>query len=76
MDIHRARFTQNPKLREKLVKLEGNLYEATHHSVYGAGYSLAQRHLINKASVRGGNKLGLSLENIRDKFIEDDSKAD
>ena len=75
MNIHRARFTQNPELRQKLVNLKGNLYEATYHPVYGAGYSLAQRHLINKANTRGGNKLGLALEIIRNKFIEDDNST-
>ena len=72
--IHLAKYQQNPILREKLKNLKGNLYEATLHPVYGAGYSLAQRHLINKARVKGGNKLGLSLEVIRSKIIEEDKK--
>ena len=57
-DIHLAKFQQNPNLRNKLTKLKGHLYEATHHPVYGAGYSLAQKHLIKKENVRKGNKLG------------------
>ena len=73
-DIHLAKYTQHPELRAKLIKLKGNLYEATHHPVYGAGFSLAQRQHINKANVKGGNKLGLSLENIRSRLAEEDNK--
>ena len=68
--IHLAKFQQHPVLRAKLIQLKGNLYEATYHPVYGAGFSLAQRHLIKKANVQGSNKLGLSLENIRSSLIE------
>ena len=73
-DIHLAKYVQHPELRAKLIKLKGNLYEATHHPIYGAGFSLAQRQYINKANVKGGNKLGLSLENIRSRIIEEESK--
>ena len=75
MKIHLARYEQHPDLRQKLINLKGNLYKAALHPVYGAGYTLAQRNLINKASVCGGNKLGLALENIRDKFIEGEGQA-
>ena len=70
-DIHLAKFRQNPNLRNKLTKLKGHLYEATHHPVYGSGYSLAQKHLIKKENVRKGNKLGEALENILDNFIKE-----
>ena len=43
--------------------------------MYGAGFSLAQRDVIKKANVRGGNKLGLSLENIRSKLIEQEGQV-
>ena len=68
--LHHVRADENnqPELASQILE--------TKTSREAMDYSLAQRHLINKASVRGGNKLGLSLENIRDKFIEDDSKAD
>ena len=64
-DIHLAKF--------QLTKLKGHLYEATHHPVYGAGYSLAQKHLIKKENICKGNKLGEALENIRDDFIKEDN---
>ena len=70
LNIHLAKYEQNPTLRAKLIALKGNLYEATLHPVYGAGFSLAQCHLIKKANVQGGNKLGLALETIRDRFIK------
>ena len=73
--IHLAKFEQHPTLCNKLISLKGNLYEATHHPVYGAGCSLADRKRINKANVKGGNKLGLSLEVIRARFIEADNSA-
>ena len=41
-NIHKAKFDQHPNLRAKLIKLKSNMYEATHHPLYGAGYSLAQ----------------------------------
>ena len=72
-DIHLAKFRQNPNLRNKLTKLKGHLYEATHHPVYGSGYSLAQKHLIKKENVRKGNKLGEALENIPDDFIKEEN---
>ena len=72
-DIHMAKYEQHPELRTKLIRLKGNLYEATKHPVYGAGFSLSQKDQICKANVPGGNKLGLSLENIRQRLIDLDS---
>ena len=51
MNIHHAKFVRNPALHKKLIELKGNFYEATLHPVYSPGYTLAQCHLINKASV-------------------------
>ena len=73
-DIHLAKYVQHPELRAKLIKLKGNLYEAMHHPIYGAGFSLAQRQHINKANVKGENKPGLSLKNIRSRLMEEDNK--
>ena len=71
--IHLAKFKQHAHLCAKLLKLKGNLYEATHNPVYGAGFHLSQHEMINKANVRGGNKLGLALENIRSTLLEQEN---
>ena len=72
-DIHMAKYEQHPELRAKLIRLKGNLYEATKHPVYGAGFSLSQKDQICKANVHGGNKLGLSLEKIRQRLTDLDT---
>ena len=69
-DIYLAKYEQRPELSTKLIKLKGNLYQATKHTTYGAGFSLTQKDQICKANVRGGNKLGHSLENIRQRLID------
>ena len=56
-DIHLAKNQQHPNLRAKLTNLKGNLYEATHHPIYGAGFSLAQRRHINKCEKYKNNVL-------------------
>ena len=40
--IHLAKFQQHAHLRAKLIQLKGNLYEATHNCVYGAGFNLSK----------------------------------
>ena len=56
-NIHLTKFQQHPGLCAKLKNLKGNLYEATHHPIYGAGFLLAQRVHIKKANVKGGSKI-------------------
>ena len=72
-DIHMAKYEQHPELKDKLIRLKGNLYEATKHPIYGAGFSLSQKDQICKANVHGGNKLGLLLENILQRLIDLDT---
>ena len=70
-DIHAKKYEQNPHLKEKLKKTKGHLYEATKHPVYGAGFTLTQRHLIKQENVKTGNKLGITLENLCDNYLKD-----
>ena len=69
--IIKRKFDQNPNLKDKLCRTRGHLYKATLHPVYGCGFTLAQNHMINRANVTGGNKLGEKLEELRDSYISD-----
>ena len=66
---YNKKFKQHQDLKDKLIKLVGNIYEASKHPVFGADFSLAKKDMICKQNIQGGNKLGLALEDIRSKVI-------
>ena len=74
--IIKAKFDQNPTLRAKLKAVKGHLYEATPHSIFGAGLTLAQSAMICQANLTGGNKLGTELGKLRDDYIRLDNEQD
>ena len=69
--IIRKKLDQNPHLKDKLCRIQGNIYEATLHPLYGWGFTLAQHKSINnnKKNVTSGNKLGIELGKLRDLYI-------
>ena len=65
------KFRQNPALKQKLMDLKGNLYEATRDELFGTGLVLAQKDKIGKPGMPGANKLGHQLMDLRGKFWDE-----
>ena len=55
------KYDQNDDLKDKLINLEGTLYEATMDMKFGAGLTIAQRDKFGSDDQKGQNKLGLML---------------
>ena len=66
--IHEKKYEQNPALKDGLKGLKRQIYEATRDELFGAGLTLAQKHLIGKQQQKGDNNFEKSLEKIRDKL--------
>ena len=60
------KYDQNDDMRDKLINLEGNIYEATLDMVFGAGLTIAQKDLFGSEEQHGENKLGKILMRKRD----------
>ena len=65
------KFRQNPLLKQKLMDLKGNLYEATKDELFGTGLVLAQKDRIGKPGMPGANILGNQLMDLRGQFWEE-----
>ena len=65
------KFRQNPALRQKLMDLKGNLYEATNDTLFGTGLSITQKDKIGKPGMPGATKLGNQLMDLRGQFWEE-----
>ena len=65
------KFRQNPALKQKLMDIKGNLYEATRDDHFGTGLVLAQKDKIGKAGMPGANVLGHQLMDLRGTFWEE-----
>ena len=65
---HEKKYAQNPELKQRLLGLQGKLYEATRDDFFGAGLTLAQKHLLGKEQQKGLNKLGDILDSIKTKL--------
>ena len=62
---------KNPVLKEKLMNIKGNLYEATRDELFGTGLVLAQKDKIGKPGMPGANMLGQQLMDLRGTFWEE-----
>ena len=67
--IQRKKFDQNEPLKRRLVALKGKLYEATRDDFFGVGLTLTQKEHIGKTQQKGLNKLGQTLESLRDEYL-------
>ena len=65
------KFRQNPALRQKLMDLKGNVYEATRDTILGTGLVLAQKDEIGKPGMPRANKLGNQLLDLCGQFWEE-----
>ena len=65
------KFRQNPILKQKLMDLKDNLYEATKDELFGTGLVLAQKDRIGNPGMPGANKLGNQLMDLRGQFREE-----
>ena len=68
-EAQELKYKQNDDLRDKLINLEGNLYEATMDMVYGAGVTIAQKEKLGTEQQQGENKLGQMLMRRRDNYL-------
>ena len=59
--IIKKKFDQNEELKERLIKLKGNLYKATSDTFIGVGLTIAQKDKLGTDDQPGKNKLGLQL---------------
>ena len=62
------KFDQNPNLRDRLLSLQGFLYEATKGDLFSCGMVLSQVNNISKDKIPGQNVLGDILCEYRDNF--------
>ena len=66
--LHEKKYVQNEGLQQRLLALKGKLYEATRDDFFGAGITLAQKHLLGKEQQKGLNRLSEILDNIKTKL--------
>ena len=59
------KFRQDPVLKQKLMDIKGNLYEATRDVLFGSGLVLAQKDEIGKPGMPGANTLRHQLMDLR-----------
>ena len=68
--ILRKKFDQNEEMKDELINLKGNLYEATTDTFFGAGLTIAQKDKFGSDEQPGDNVLGLQLMKLRDEYLE------
>ena len=67
----RKKFDQNPVMKDKLIKLEGFIYEATRTDYWGAGFVLAQAATVKNDEIKGDNVLGEELVKLQDQYLSE-----
>ena len=61
-EIVLAKFQQNHELQDKLLNLQGHIYESTTHPVFGCGFTLRDFRKISQGAVQGNrNQMGKIL---------------
>ena len=68
-EAQNLKYDQNDDLKDKLINLEGNLYEATLDMVFGAGLIILQKDRFGTEKQHGANKLGLMLIRKQDSYL-------
>ena len=59
-DLNNKKYEQNPHLKICLLATKGHLYEVTRNKKFYAG----RTQQIKQTNVRGGNQLGITLEDL------------
>ena len=64
-DLNKKKYERNPHLKIRLLATKGHLYEETRNKKFGCGFTLVEHKQIKQTNVRGGNHLGITLEDLR-----------